>query len=47
MGEDTDATPTLNHRGFLPDHNYVTEGKKTTEEAVYMLQSVCFKCAHM
>uniref|UniRef100_A0A673AJV6 Protein phosphatase 2 regulatory subunit Bgamma n=1 Tax=Sphaeramia orbicularis TaxID=375764 RepID=A0A673AJV6_9TELE len=25
MGEDTDATPTLNHRGFLPDHNYVTE----------------------
>ncbi|KAM7389770.1 hypothetical protein PAMP_023728 [Pampus punctatissimus] len=27
MGEDTDATPTLNHRGFLPDHNYVTEGE--------------------
>lgn len=42
MGEDTDATPTLNHRGFLPDHNYVTEGKKTTGEAacLYMLQSV-------
>ncbi len=44
MGEDTDATPTLNHRGFLPDHNYVTEGKKMTEDAacVYMLQSVCW-----
>lgn len=42
MGEDTDATPTLNHRGFLPDHNYVTEGKKMTEEAacVYMFQSM-------
>ncbi|CAB1422284.1 unnamed protein product, partial [Pleuronectes platessa] len=25
MGEDTDATPALDHRGFLPDHNYVTE----------------------
>ncbi|PWA22229.1 hypothetical protein CCH79_00012642 [Gambusia affinis] len=25
MGEDTDATLTLNHHGFLPDHNYVTE----------------------
>lgn len=38
MGEDTDSTPTLNHRGFLPDHNYVTEGKKMTQEAV----CVCF-----
>lgn len=38
MGEDTDATPTLNHRGFLPDHNYVTEGKEMTEDAasIYM-----------
>lgn len=36
MGEDTDATPTLNHRGFLPDHNYVTEGKNMTEEAAFV-----------
>lgn len=34
MGEDTDSTPALNHHGFLPDHNYVTEGKKMTQEAV-------------
>ncbi|TWW55595.1 hypothetical protein D4764_09G0006440 [Takifugu flavidus] len=33
MGEDTDTTSTLNHRGFLPDHNYVTEGKRRTRAA--------------
>lgn len=32
MGEDTDAAPTLNHHGFLPDHNYVTDGKKKEAE---------------
>lgn len=34
MGEDTDATLTLNRHGFLPDHNYVTEGEKKSEGAV-------------
>ncbi|CAG04757.1 unnamed protein product [Tetraodon nigroviridis] len=33
MGEDTDTSSALNHRGFLPDHNYVTEGKRMTTAA--------------
>lgn len=39
MGEDTDTTSTLNHRGFLPDHNYVTEGKDTTDEVAAFVRA--------
>lgn len=37
MGEDTDTTSALDHRGFLPDHNYVTEGEEKTEEVACFL----------
>lgn len=34
MGEDSDTTTsTLDHHGFLPDHNYVTEGKTASRNA--------------